>query len=462
MISKIPEHWKRLSLAKQFAVAALGVLLPGAVATAWWIPDKINEAVIKNTAAVTVLYMDGLLAPLLSELETTGNLSPDSRNKLGKLVQQSKSSGKIISIKIWNLDGTIIYSTFDDMIGQKFELSAEMEQAKQGFLAADFKNIGEEENKHERAVGVPLLEVYAPVRDPKTRNIIAISEFYADGSDLNADINYATRMSWLLVGGAASLLLGALSLIVSRGSQTISAQREELVQKVRELQNMLAQNEELRINLRQSNENVADINERFLQRIGAELHDGPAQKLAYSVLRTSSVRRLLEAADLDQAALNDIRTILQQAIREVRIMSTGLMLPELEALDLSSAARMVVKLHEDYTGSKVSLKIDLNNPYMNQALKTCVYRLIQEALTNTYKHAGGAGAAVTLNDRNGIEVVISDTGQGIKPDHIPLSGLGHFGMRSRVFALGGKLDIVSAPNVGTTVTAWFPNTLDWS
>jgi hypothetical protein len=222
MISKILEHWKRLSLAKQFAVAALGVLLPGAVATAWWIPDKINEAVIKNTAAVTVLYMDGLLAPLLSELETTGNLSPNSRDKLGKLVQQSKSSGKIISIKIWNLDGTIIYSTFDDMIGQKFELSAEMEQAKQGFLAADFKNIGEEENKHERAVGVPLLEVYAPVRDPKTRDIIAISEFYADGSDLDADINYATRMSWLLVGGAASLLLGALSLIVSRGSQTIA------------------------------------------------------------------------------------------------------------------------------------------------------------------------------------------------------------------------------------------------
>jgi signal transduction histidine kinase len=461
MLTKLRSYWNRLSLANQFAMAALSVLLPASVAAALWLPDKINEAVIKNTATATVLYMDGLIAPLVTEIRTSDNLSVESRQRLSALVEQSRQTGKIISIKIWRLDGTIIYSSFSEMIGKKFPLSEEMKLAKDGFLATDFENVAHEEDKNERAVGVPLLEVYAPIRDTATREIVAISEFYADATVLSQDLSHATQMSWLLIGSAMASLLGLLSMIVSRGSRTIVQQRKELLAKVLELRSLLTQNEDLRTTLRQSNESVSDMNERFLQRIGAELHDGPAQKLAYSVLRTSSVRKLLEQAHLDQSALDDIRRILQDAIKDVRLMSAGLMLPELVGFDLRGVVSLAARLHSDYSGTLVTLNDNMKGSYTNSALKTSVFRYVQEALTNAYKHAGGIGLSIDMDDRDDIRIVVSDKGQGATGKEFK-KGLGLVGMQSRIFALGGKLDIESSPETGTRLVATFPKSENWN
>src|SRR5205809_555232 len=85
---------------------------------------------------------------------------------------------------------------------------------------------------------------------------------------------------------AIYLLLGG---IVRRGGQTIAAQQAELRDKVAQLTALLAQNEALSSRVRTTSARTTALNERFLQRISAELHDGPAQDLAFALLRLDSI-----------------------------------------------------------------------------------------------------------------------------------------------------------------------------
>jgi signal transduction histidine kinase len=461
LFDRIRQFWLNSSLTRQFALAAAAVLLPGTLAMGWWLPNEFNKTVIDNAASGTILYMDGLLAPLIPEIRSSNQLSMTSRARLGQLVEQSRKDGRIVSIKVWKLDGTIIYSTFEEMVGQNFTPSEDFIKASNGELAADFNDTEHEEDKHERATGVPLLEVYAPLRDSATREIIAVSEFYADATNVASDLRSITRLTWLAVGGAAAALLWLLSMIVSRGSNTIAQQRLDLLEKVDELKQLLHQNEELRLNLRKSNESVAEINEHVLQRVGAELHDGPAQMLAYSVMRTSQVRKLLVGARLDQTDLDEIRNILQDTMREVRHLSAGLVLPELRTVDLVGAVNLAVTAHADYTGTKVETHYDMKERHFNEALKTCVYRFVQEGLNNAYKHADAQGQRVVMSDRNGIEVKVSDDGPGMNHPAGKNRGMGLTAMRSRIMALGGTLEIELRPTGGTTLTAAFPSSIAW-
>jgi signal transduction histidine kinase len=459
MISALKHFWQKLTLAQQFALAALLIIVPCAMVIAWWVPQRINDAVIKNSAAGTVLYMDGLMVPLVPLLVTKDGLSLDAIKTLDSVSKKAREEGKLVSIKVWSLDGKILYSTFSDLIGMRFEPSDSFLEAREGGLGVSFDETGHEEDKNEQAAGVPLLEVYAPVRDPATRQVLAVSEFYADGSTLRSDIAKATRLSWLVVGLAASALVGVLSFIVSKASELILNQRQKLESQVNDLRQLLSQNDELRENLRRANEKVARVNEKVLERVGADLHDGPAQLLTFAMLRMSRIKKAVTADAGATEAANEMSGIIAETLREIRNLSTGLMLPELAGLRFDEAVEKAVKMHREYTNSNVQLKIDIGRDIRNEALKTCVFRFIQEALTNSFKHAEGRGQSVDVAWRNGLIVTVTDEGPGIRKAP-RREGLGLAGMQSRVEALGGTLTVDSPPAGGTRLTARFSGSLD--
>jgi signal transduction histidine kinase len=151
-----------------------------------------------------------------------------------------------------------------------------------------------------------LLEVYAPVRDPITREVVAVSEFYANGEQVVHDVSKATLQSWLFVCGVAAAMLALLSLIAARGGRTIVNQQQQLQSQVSELEDLLKQNETLRGRLRQANEDVSSTNETVLRHVGADLHDGPAQKLSYAVLRLSALKRLFQKGSAGSKSVDSI------------------------------------------------------------------------------------------------------------------------------------------------------------
>ncbi len=457
MISRLKAHWHSLSLARQFVLAALAVLIPGMIVTGWWISAKVSEAVIRNTAAATAISMDGLLAPLVSEITAGGALSAASQDKLDAALAQVRADRSIVSMKIWKRDGTVIYSSFRNVVGQQFELSENFLVALSGGIGADFDNDPHTEDLIERMTGIKLLEVYAPVHDPVTRDIVGVSEFYANGDQLGIDVRRATLESWLFVCAIAALMLGLLSLIAAKGGRTIARQRQQLESQVSELQYLLGQNEILHGRLRQANEDVSSINESVLRHVGADLHDGPAQKLAYAVMRLSGLKRKMKEGKPTAKSLDDMGLILGETLADVRRMSNGLVLPELKELNIVQAVELAIVSHENFTGSKVTRQLATSAPASSLALRTCVYRLVQEGLTNAFKHAGGKGQRVMLQFDEQVVLQISDAGPGIVlSEGTAVSGLGLRGMQARVEALGGILFIRNKVDGGTMLWAELP------
>jgi signal transduction histidine kinase len=92
------------------------------------------------------------------------------------------------------------------------------------------------------------------------------------------------------------------------------------------------------------------------------------------------------------------------------------------------------------------------------AVKIAIYRVIQEALANAWRHAGGVGQAVRV-ERSGsvLSIEVSDQGPGFDPGVAPAGEhLGLFGMRERVTSLGGEFSVVSGNGSGTQVRAILP------
>jgi len=207
--------------------------------------------------------------------------------------------------------------------------------------------------------------------------------------------------------------------IVLQGSRTIERQRRALEGRIGELSNLLAQNEELRRRIERASRHIAEMNEHYLRRISADLHDGPAQLLALASLRLDALKSLLPAmkrAGRGRDDLDVIRESLSEALGEIRDICAGLALPELDNLSPAALLGNAVRAHERRTGTSVATTIEGIPDDLPKSIKICLYRFVQEGLSNAFRHAGGAGQTVTCQyDGTVMKVTVSDTGPGFDP-----------------------------------------------
>ncbi|MCM2475501.1 sensor histidine kinase [Rhizobium sp. CG5] len=427
------------SLARQFVLAAAGVLLFGMSMIGFWVSGRIEDSVIHNAAAATALYVDSIIAPLTQELAKSNTLGEGARVALTETLSQGVLREKLIAFKIWKPDGTIVFSNEDGAIGKRFEMTDGLVTAKAGQIHAEFNQLEGPENEVERLSGLPLLEIYSPIREPWSGDIIGIAEFYENGVDLSSELTSARLQSWLVVGVVTLVMFALLFGIVARGSRLITRQRVALDEKVETLSALLAQNQALRRRVDQATHRTADLNERYLRRLSAELHDGPAQLLAFASLRLGSI---LPAGSTNQDG-ERVKTALDDAMRDIRNICRGLTLPELDGLGVEDVLRRVIAAHESRTGTRVAFTCDPALPDLSKAEKICAYRFVQETLNNAARHAAGIGQQVTASAAgSGIEITVSDKGPGFNR-RTAGEGLGLLGLEERIAGLGGKLDLDS-------------------
>jgi signal transduction histidine kinase len=316
-------------------------------------------------------------------------------------------------------------------------------------VAAEFDELEDEENVTERQTDVPLLEIYSPIREPWSGKVVAVAEFYEAAGDLQATLAAAWRRSWLVVAAVTLCIMGLLFGIVLRGSGLIASQRRALEERVTELSALLRQNEDLRLGVQQASRRTATLNEQFLRRISADLHDGPAQLLALASLRLGHDGPAQDAA-ARPGELAAIRSFLDDAMLEIRSICRGLVLPQIDAMDLKEVVASAVAAHEQRTGTTVEFSVEGMASRLWQPEKICVFRFVQEGLHNAFRHAAGAGQAVAVVASAGLfRVTVSDTGPGLAMDRP--EGLGLAGLRERVASLGGRFSIESSP-AGTVLT----------
>jgi signal transduction histidine kinase len=267
----------------------------------------------------------------------------------------------------------------------------------------------------------------------------------------------------MLVGLFTLLMLTLQSGMVRRASRTIDAQRTALREKIVELSRLLKDNHRLQARANQANRRVAETNERFLRKIGAELHDGPVQLLSMAVFRLDALEATLKELGEDLTKETDedttaVREALRETLAEIRSISAGLAPPEIERLSLQGALELAARRHERRSGCPVSCRIGALPEKVPFALKTCLYRVVQEGLMNAFRHANGVGQILQARyERGRIEINVLDGGRGLDQGKAfsEDAGQGLVGLRDRVQSLGGEFHVSSRPEGGTCLTTVF-------
>jgi len=457
---------RQLSLAQQYMLASFLVLVCCTIGIGWWVGREIEEGVVSETSVTTALYMNSFVAPLVQELADGDEISEEKVKRLDALIMKTPLGRSIVSFKIWNRDGRIVYSVNKDIVGKVFDMGENAQRAWGGTVATEVSSLVDEEHVDVQRFADHLIETYSPIWREDSNDIIAVAEFYQTVDHLDAQIHSSRFYGWLTLALAALAVYLVLAGIVRRGSETIARQQRQLSEKVQQLTGLLAQNRHLSERVRRAASGTTARNENVLRRISAELHDGPAQALGLAVLRLDAVMEHAAACDCGRESLNranvdlvTIQTSVHDALEEIRKLSTGLILPELDELKLHETVTRVVRGHELRSNTTVALSVNGIPDDAPLPLKITIYRVVQEALNNAYRHAGGKDQRVQVDYVDGrLLVDVSDDGPGFDPDS-PLIQNGHLGlqgMRQRVESMGGTFEIDAAPGRGTRIHAELP------
>ncbi len=456
----------RFSLVRLLLAGGAVILLTGMLVVGTWVGKEIESGVISRAGTVASLYVDSFVSPHIQSLAGNDQLRDLDRTALDRLLTGTPLGEHIVAFKIWAPDGHILYSTNPALIGRQFPIKSGLASAFAGQVHSQIANLTEPENEFERRQWPRLIETYAPVRAANTGTVIAVSEFYQTTDELAQQVHAARRRSWLMVSTATLVMFLLLAVLVRRASNTIVSQQNELRERVAQLTALLAQNEQLHDRVRRAAARTTALNEQFLHRIAADLHDGPGQALALALMRMESLADVCgtcaENIGKDRSVGDEFRTLhsaLQFALNDLRAISGGLHLPEIAQLSLAETAQRAVRDYERKAGRSVALSVDNTPADAPLPVKITLFRLVQESLANGFRHAGGADQRVILTQRDGQSVVveIADSGLGFDPGSAAADGhLGLAGMRERVEILGGTFSVQSAQGKGTVVRASLP------
>jgi signal transduction histidine kinase len=448
------------TLARQFLLANLVIVVLGVLLTGAWLGDQIESTVMDRTAGITALYVDSVVSPYLQSLATNPELEPSQVAALDRLVTETGLGQGVVVVKVWSTDGRVVYSPNRELIGLQFPVDAGLQRAVAGGVAAEITNLDEPENEYERGRWSKLIEVYEPIRSENGGPVIAVNEFYMLPDALEDEIGQAQFRSWVVVslfGLAAYLLLAG---IVKRGSDTILNQQERLKQQVSELRHLLEQNAALHERVRQAAGRTTALNEQALRRISADLHDGPGQTLALALLRLESLQEPCESecAVHSNPDFRVVHSAVKDALSEVRAISAGLRLPELAPLTVADVAERAISDHERRSGTHIQRELGSVPDRAPLAIKIALLRTLQEALSNATRHGGGTDVSAGVWADDGLlRLEVSDHGPGFEVEAAERTGrLGLAGMRERTELLGGAFEIRSAPGQGTIVRASWP------
>ena len=430
--------WSRLSLAARFALASAIILLAGAAILGTVVTLIVETSVIRRVAADSALYVEALIGPEIQTIEE-GGFGDRQRDELIRVLEGAAFRGRVVSVKVWSKDGSIVYATDPHLVGRR-PSSRGFAEALAGSVISHRSDLSEEEHAYERALATSLIETYVPLRRASTDRVIAVAEFYQSPDELEAELGDARLRTWGVIAAATIAMYGLLAGMVRAGSDTIGAQRRQLEAAVTELAAAARR-------LREVSAARAETDEAVLRRVAHEIHDGLAQDLATALLA------LERGQEGSRAAL--ARVAIESALVEVRGLAYGLALPDLGELTLREVIEQACVSHERKSGRAVPRVIEDIPDTVSTQVKIAAYRVIQEALANALRHAPNAGVRLRAGRRDGaLELECEDEGPGLPADLV--LGLGIRSMRERVELLGGGLEIRERQGGGTLLRASIP------
>jgi signal transduction histidine kinase len=203
------------------------------------------------------------------------------------------------------------------------------------------------------------------------------------------------------------------------------------------------------------------------RRIARDLHDSVGQVVALLSMNNSMVSKQAKKLTPEAGeALRQNAMLVEELSKEIRTISHLLHPPLLDEVGLMPAIRTFAEGFAERSNVKVDLELSPEIGRLSPNMEISVFRIVQECLTNIYRHSGSKTARIEIkpNPENLLTIQVCDEGKGMASNGRSTSkngeshGVGLSGMRERVRELGGTLEIISGGN-GTIVTAALPLTI---
>ncbi len=382
-----------------------------------------NEEALSDARKMTEVLARSVAEPTITAGLVAGD--PGAVAQFDRVANRRLLGNDVRRIKIWTEDGRIVYSDEARLIGERFELGpGELQILHDGGSDAEVSDLSEPENRYERD-GDGLVEVYTQVVSPEGELLLFEAYFSIAGIQTRQAAVIAPFQR-ITLGALALLVVVATGLLwgLARRVNRASAERERLLV------------------------GAATASAAERRRIARDLHDGVVQDLAGSAFAVSALAR-----DADQPARATLLATghsLRGSLRALRSLLVEIHPPDLNAATLPAA---LVDLCAPAAAAGVSVSVStaaLGDVSEQQA--TLVWRVAQEAVRNTLRHACASTMVLDLGHEHGsLVLTVTDDGIGFDPDAV--SGATHYGLRglaSLVRDSHGTLTIRSAPGAGTT------------
>lgn len=417
----------------QFALAGLAVLAVFGAAAVLALRSLGNDEALRDARQFASLAGQGIVEPAIRVALLDGDAA--AIDAVDRVVNERVLGERVVRVKLWDVDGRVVYSDEPRLIGTRYPLdAAKREVLRTGTTRAELSDLTGAENRFERGEG-DLYEVYLPVRAPDGTQLLF--ETYQRRSAVAA----TGRRIWLpfaglLVGSLVLLWLVQVPLAWRLGSRLRRTQEEREALLLRAVE--------------------ASADER--RRIAADLHDGPVQDLA-GISYSLSAAAEAETSPSTTQTLREAAAGTRGAMRRLRSLLVELHPPNLRASGLEAALDdLLAPLRAQ--GVETSLSID-PEPRLEPADERLVYRAAAEALRNVDRHARAARVEVAVHVGDGaVRLEVVDDGVGFSAaerarrrdeGHVGLSLLEELAERA-----GATLVVRSSPGTGTTFALEVP------
>jgi signal transduction histidine kinase len=241
-----------------------------------------------------------------------------------------------------------------------------------------------------------------------------------------------------------------LGLIVS----VVAVNRLRLLEHRADEQRVFAEEAERR--MRTLSQQIVATQEAERRKLSRELHDHVGQMLTGLRMALGRIERSSADGGGRGAAIGDARQVVDNLTHVVRDLASGLRPSMLDDLGLQPALEWLARDVSRKCGLQVVLSVTGTIDDLPDAHRTCVYRVVQEALTNVVRHAGATRADVVVaRHQTLLTVTITDDGRGFVVVQ-RVEGLGLRGIEERVKELAGSVRVTSTPGTGTTITMHLP------
>lgn len=274
----------------------------------------------------------------------------------------------------------------------------------------------------------------------------SLQQHDADVSALYAE----ARIRFLSIVGGALLLGMVAAWFAARHVARLEGEIHR--QRIAETQN--------RVDLERLSARLVDAQEAERRSLARELHDEVGQALTAIMMSVGSALRTPGTPQRACGALEEARAVAETTLQAVRDLSQLLHPSMLDDFGLPETLAAYVRNFSKRTGTRAQFVHDGADGRLPPAVEVCIYRIVQEALTNVARHSGASTCLVSLRRTgNQIELVIEDSGRGVA-----LStgtgdvrrGLGLMGMRERAQSLNGRFTLSNRPEGGARIVVTLP------